>query len=350
MASVNISFPSEWATKQADGDAEWWTKANYVDVDLSTDYALMLTKIVGYKVHRIQRFEHPAMWRDYAIYCKTVLSFSSVNKQLNEQFLFFGTRATTVEEALSHPGGLDPRFSIGGFYGHGVYLSVDAAYVANGPYAYRVPESGGTRLKILVVRAALGTCQEMGQRIDDITKNMKMPGVRLEGPPRVLYDSVRAGPHRPYQSGPGQDDSIIYVVYNNRQLYPAYVVEIELPVEQLSHSTPPGASPGAPPSVPVDIDNVTLMYAAKKFSPDDKHQGLDALLHRWKSEPGVNPPEGQIRELRELIGRDVLWKTLCYVFSPMALEQLERRIKERSGGRPPDPGEAGTPSVPKRKR
>lgn len=29
--------------------------------------------------------------------------------------------------------------------------------------------------------------QEMGQRVDNITKNMKMPGVRVEGPPRVYF-------------------------------------------------------------------------------------------------------------------------------------------------------------------
>ena len=58
-----------------------------------------------------------------------------------------------------------------------------------------------------------------------------MPDGRVEGPPRLLYDSVRGGPHRPFVSGGGENGcnaSIVHVVYESRQMYPAYVIEVEM--------------------------------------------------------------------------------------------------------------------------
>ena len=63
---------------------------------------------------------------------------------------------------------------------------------------------------------------------------MTMPDVRSDGPPRVLYDSVRAGPHRPFLPGTGEsalNASIIHVVYDRLQLYPQYVIEFDLDVD-----------------------------------------------------------------------------------------------------------------------
>jgi hypothetical protein len=50
---------------------------------------------------------------------------------------------------------------------------------------------------------------------------MVLPAVRDEGPPRLHYGSVRAGPHRPFRSGPGTDASAFYVLYEARQACPA---------------------------------------------------------------------------------------------------------------------------------
>ena len=82
-----------------------------------------------------------------------------------------------------------------------------------GRYAHRISGSGGSRVQLLIVKAALGSQQEMGQRISAETKAMRMPDVRVEGPPRLLYDSVRGGPHRPFVSGDGCDASVVHVVY-----------------------------------------------------------------------------------------------------------------------------------------
>ena len=131
---------------------------------------------------------------------------------------------------LAHPKGLDPAFSSGGFYGRGVYLAEDPGYQIGGRYAHFVSGHSGRRLQLLLVRAALGVQQEMRTRINPETQEMKMPGVRSDGPPRVLYDSVRGGPHRPFYSGTAelyQNESIVHVVYDRLQLYPQ-MIEFDL--------------------------------------------------------------------------------------------------------------------------
>ena len=75
---------------------------------------------------------------------------------------------------------------------------------------------------ILGLRAWYGVlaraAQECGGRVDAATKKMKMPDQREDG---RRYDSVRAGPHRPTMSGPGDggegdDASHIWVLYKAR--------------------------------------------------------------------------------------------------------------------------------------
>ena len=77
-------------------------------------------------------------------------------------------------------------------------------------------------MKLMLVRTVLGIQQEMGTTVSDATKGMQMPRVRDEQT-RRLYDSVRAGPHRPFVSGSGEgaagtDQSIIHVVYDAKQV------------------------------------------------------------------------------------------------------------------------------------
>ena len=38
------------------------------------------------------------------------------------------------------------------------------------------------------------------------------------------HDSVEGGPHRPTRAGPGEDDSLIYVVYHPSQVLPEFIV------------------------------------------------------------------------------------------------------------------------------
>ncbi len=58
-----------------------------------------------------------------------------------------------------------------------------------------------------------------------------MPAKRLQVPTPVRYNSLRAGPHRPFCGGEGNDESIIHAVYSPPQMYPTYIVELELQME-----------------------------------------------------------------------------------------------------------------------
>ena len=68
------------------------------------------------------------------------------------------------------------------------------------------------RRQLLLCHVALGTPFDFGDVIDrDTTK----PPAESPG---VLYDSVRGGPHRPTCSGPGDDDSAMFVLYDLAQV------------------------------------------------------------------------------------------------------------------------------------
>jgi len=181
---------------------------------------------------RVERVQHRGLWRRYMRYRDEELRVLN-DGDANEHHLFHGTGAQPPLEVLGHQDGLDPKLSGGGFYGSRVYLAESPAYPVGGRYAHRVHGSGGGRMQLLMVRAAVGMPQELGTQVDKETRAMKLPGKRPDG---RLFDCVRVGPHRPFVSGPGvvgkggSDASIIYVVYRPEQMYPEYVITMDVPM------------------------------------------------------------------------------------------------------------------------
>ena len=234
-----MSFPEEWG---ADGGDSAPTESKLVVMSATSNEALLVKTLLARSLNsarlvRVQRVQNKRLWRAYSNFRDQELVLTC-GGDVNERLLFHGTGERSASMVLAHPHGIDPRFSNGGFYGHGIYLADDPSYPIGGRYAHRVAGSRGRLVELIVVRAALGRQQEMGQHISKETRAMRMPGVRrVEGnanEPRILYDSVRAGPHRPYVSGAGEsgcDASIVHVVYEARQLYPAYIIEIELAMD-----------------------------------------------------------------------------------------------------------------------
>ena len=80
---------------------------------------------------------------------------------------------------------------------------------------------------LLLVRAALGKIYDYESVVNDETQALKMPPKDTRS--GLLYDSVQGGPHRPSQSGPGERNSVIWVVYETAQVYPEYVVKYTPP-------------------------------------------------------------------------------------------------------------------------
>ena len=204
-------------TLPADRDASWWARHELVSVDLATAEAVALSALLrrGLRhatVRKLERVQNRVLWARYA----TARHLVNLREgDANEQLLFHGTCALAPADVCSGDEGLDPRFSDGGFYGRGTYLAESAAYPVGGRYAHRVAGHNGARMQLLIVQAAAGAAQECGGRVDAATKKMKMPDQREDG---RRYDSVRAGPHRPTMSGPGDggegdDASMIWVLY-----------------------------------------------------------------------------------------------------------------------------------------
>ena len=178
---------------------------------------------------KLERVQHRRLWQQYWTRRKYVSSKNNGNA--NEQWAWHGTSARRPEEVLESEDGIDVRFAGSAFYGRGIYLSESPVYQTAGRYAHWCSQEGP--MQLLLVKVALGAVQELGTRVDEQTKAMSMPAERgrVPGCGVIRYDSVRAGPHRPWRAGPGPNDSIIYVVYKTEQVFPAYVVTYDTTVE-----------------------------------------------------------------------------------------------------------------------
>eukprot|EP00930_Biecheleria_cincta_P005121 TRINITY_DN106045_c0_g1_i1.p1 TRINITY_DN106045_c0_g1~~TRINITY_DN106045_c0_g1_i1.p1 ORF type:complete len:448 (-),score=50.56 TRINITY_DN106045_c0_g1_i1:230-1534(-) len=240
---MEFARPIEWAAMLGDDclpaarDWRWLTAFETPDVpEESIEHSIVASMVRGYlpqaRIVQLERVQHRGLWRSYSKYRDDEIKVFNEG-DANERYLFHGTCQQAPREVLNHQEGLDPRFSSGGFYGCAVYFSESPCYQIGGRYAHRIHGSGGERMQLLIVRVALGTPQDLGTRVDHETQTMKMPGKRLDG---RSYNSVRAGPHRPFLSGPGaqngegDDSSIIYCVYNHQQMYPQYIVTLGVPL------------------------------------------------------------------------------------------------------------------------
>ena len=207
-------------TPPAVRDESWWSRCDFVNVDLATAEAALAGELLRRGLQRarlvkLERVQGRTLW---ARYSPARFRVNLREGDANERWLFHGTCALTPEQVCTSEEGLDPRFSSGGFYGCGTYLAESAAYPVGGRYAHRVSGHDGVRMQLLIVQAATGAAQELGGRVDAATKVMKMPELREDG---RRYDSVRAGPHRPTKAGPGDggegdDASTIWVLYKAR--------------------------------------------------------------------------------------------------------------------------------------
>ena len=226
-------FPSEWASMPGDGTPQSerngaWLKS-YATPELaasSIEHSFVSEKLCATVPHvrnvSVQRVQHRLFWTRFERFRGHLKLFN--DDDANERYLFHGTGACAVAEVLAGRDGLDPRYSDGkGFYGAGTYLAENAAYPIGGRFAHRLTGHGGARMQLLLVRAAVGTPQELDVQVNAKTRAMRMPGERSDIPGEY-YDSVRAGPHRPLCSGPddggdGDDASIVFMVYRSEQMY-----------------------------------------------------------------------------------------------------------------------------------
>ena len=153
------------------------------------------------RIFSIDRIQNVVLWRKYTSACKLLRERVGY---CNEKLVFHGTRGNDPMSIVRGTRGLDVIRSEWGAYGKGVYLAKDAIL----SHGYRHVDEHGF-CQMLVVRVALGDISY--QRSNTVAPPMKP---QEEGGLAVSYDSIQ-----------GQLSGYpIYIVHNNDQMYPAYVI------------------------------------------------------------------------------------------------------------------------------
>jgi len=115
-----------------------------------------------------------------------------------------GTRKMDPEKMLLEGNTLDLRYSQAGcLFGQGIYVASNLAYTDNG-YVHRCP--GGTK-KVILCECLVGKSMDYKSHTPETAK--------LRTEPKG-YDSVRGYP---------DTDKEMYILYQNHQVYPKYLVE-----------------------------------------------------------------------------------------------------------------------------
>eukprot|EP00929_Paragymnodinium_shiwhaense_P109722 TRINITY_DN76219_c0_g1_i1.p1 TRINITY_DN76219_c0_g1~~TRINITY_DN76219_c0_g1_i1.p1 ORF type:complete len:829 (-),score=117.61 TRINITY_DN76219_c0_g1_i1:2-2488(-) len=178
---------------------------------------------------RVWRLEHPVLWQQFANTCTTlrqqfrvqelvcppldppVHPHEVVDASVNEVFLWHGTKAEILPTIREW--GLDERVcSLNGLHGGGLYFASESCKA--GQYA---PAAGKHRY-LLYTRVLLGTpFYTKGDRIGE-----RRPPVFPDRPGK-LYDSVVANAG---VANAGKQYHREFVVYDRRQTYPEFEVEL----------------------------------------------------------------------------------------------------------------------------
>lgn len=200
-----LAIPHTWKPHQntdietvsvPSGGKEW----NKLEVLLKK--SLKSVKLVG-----IIRIQNLTLWRRYSFF-KSLMSRRNGDSQLNEKYLFHGTRKTDPMTIISSEKGFDFRYgSDDCLWGKGMYFAVDASY-CDSRFVY-VTSQG---MKQLFVASIL-----TGRSI-----NIRKPNRTLKEPPRLpnsteTYDSVNGTVENPTHTN-------VYVIYDHDKAYPAYLL------------------------------------------------------------------------------------------------------------------------------
>jgi hypothetical protein len=155
---------------------------------------------------------------------------------LNEDYLIHGTKNTNPLEVVKSSHGFDMDGRAECFYSRGVYFALRSRYSHH--YAYRssdlegtLPAADGPFYHLLLVSVLRGA---MKKQPDPWSKEER----QRPGAGRLAlgdeFDSVEGGPHRPSHAGPGEDDSLVCVVYKSSQAMAEFVVTYKVRSEVFS--------------------------------------------------------------------------------------------------------------------
>lgn len=133
--------------------------------------------------------------------------------ELNEKYLFHGTRFTSPKDVALSQKGFDFRYGNGAnnMWGSGAYFAVNASY-SDKNYAHR--PDGSTTKQLILARVLTGKSYSYGTHAKrDLTKPPYLPGSSTSGGLQ-LYDTVNGE----------TNGSTVYIVYDHDKSYPAYII------------------------------------------------------------------------------------------------------------------------------
>ena len=156
---------------------------------------------------KIERVQNETLWRHYRDCRRRIKEhFPSAG----EKKLFHGTRQTSPQLIYAGDIGFDVGHSRVGMWGRGSYFAVNASYSSG--YSHRKRVLDQENCQMLVARVLTGACIRLKPNSE-----LRFPPGRTDAQGAVLrrrYDSVQG-----ITGG-----SEVYIVYENEQSYPAYLI------------------------------------------------------------------------------------------------------------------------------
>ena len=156
----------------------------------------------------IQRIQNKQLWRSYV---QERHQLSKKNKNvINERLLFHGTSGVLPEKVYKSERGFDyfRSTNIRRGWGEGAHFAVNAGYTNR--YAYTF----GQTKQIILALVVLGESYKCRQPDESLKQPPKKRGGGMCSNER--YDSV---------SGTIDGSEIIYVIYDHKKAYPAYIIK-----------------------------------------------------------------------------------------------------------------------------
>ena len=145
---------------------------------------------------------------------------------LNEDYFVHGTRSTNHLELARSGQGFDMDGRPDCFYSRGIYFAHRSRYSHH--YAFRssdlegtIPAADGPFFHLLIVSVLRGAIKKQPAPWSKEDRQRPGAGRLALGDD---FDSVEGGPHRPLHAGPGEDDSLMCVVYKSSQAMAEFAV------------------------------------------------------------------------------------------------------------------------------
>jgi hypothetical protein len=178
------------------------------------------------KVRRIQNRNLLRLWEAKEASMKDVRGTKVVEHSTTwSSYAWHGSGKTPPSVIAEGKGFMMQYGDSQGFYLQGSYTAEQASYSHHERYVYRSSDVEGREANkngayhhLLLVKVLRGNPLKTSEVWKGKHFSYSQSQLGQE------YDSVEGGPHRPLTSGPGADDSIIYVVYDPGQCLPEFIV------------------------------------------------------------------------------------------------------------------------------